>query len=230
MLSPLPASGISIFATVWSWLTVTAIGRNIRPVAAAACSVLRIAACTAGVCTFAACTTTSAGVGAPGKAATAALYVFTIGSSRGMSVKLGSFVCMPRTGVAAATRSPPARTSESTGRRSTRSRTKPQKRDSPAACFFLPTSGIRPRSTRSPSFASIAGRTVTDPMTAERTTSIVPIAMPVKMRLPAMNSPAIAISTVAPEMSTACPDVEAARSSACRGSLPIARSSRSRRR
>ena len=57
-----------------------------------------------------------------------------------------------------------------------------------------------------------------------------PIAIPVKIRLSAMNIPAIAISTVAPEMSTAWPEVDAARSSAARGSFPIARSSRSRRR
>ena len=54
-------------------------------------------------------------------------------------------------------------------------------------------------------------------MIAHRTTSIVPIAIPVKMRLPAMNMPAIAINTVAPEMRTASPDVAAARNSAARG-------------
>ena len=41
-----------------------------------------------------------------------------------------------------------------------------------------------------------------------------------KIRLPAMNIPAIAISTVAPEISTAWPEVEAARSSAARGVRP----------
>ncbi len=103
-------------------------------------------------------------------------------------------------------------------------------RDSPAACLLRPKYGTRPRSTRSPSFASAAGSTVTEPITAHRTTSIVPIAIDVKIRLSAMNIPAIAISTVAPEMRTAWPDVAAARNSAGRGSLPAARSSRSRRR
>ncbi len=196
----------------------------------AVCCSLRIAAATAGARTSGARTTTSAGVGAPGKAALTALSVFTIGSSRGMSVKLGNLVCIESTGDAAASRSPPASTSASPGRRSTRSRTRPQNRDSPAACFRRPTNGTLIRSTRSPSFAISAGSTVTDPITAERTTSIVPIAIPVKTRLPAMNRPAIAIRTVAPEISTACPDVEAARSSAGRGSVPRARSSRSRRR
>ena len=121
-------------------------------------------------------------------------------------------------------------TIQRTGLRSTRSSTKPQKRDSLAACFLRPKYGMRPQSTRSPSFESDAARTVTEPITAQRTTSIVPIAIPVKILLSAMNIPAIAISTVAPEMTTAWPDVDAARSSAARGSRPIARSSRSRRR
>ncbi len=49
----------------------------------------------------------------------------------------------------------------------------------------------------------MAGSTVTDPITAQRTTSIVPMANDVKILLPAMNMPAIAISTVAPEITTA---------------------------
>ena len=189
-----------------------------------------IAVFTAGAVTSEACRTTSAGVGAPGNAVITALYVFTIGSSRGMSVKLGSFVCIDSTGDAAASSTAPVSANATAGRRRTRSRTKLQKRDSPAACLRFPTYGMRPRSTRSPSFDSIAGRTVSDPSTEAATTSIVPIAMPVKMRLPAMNSPAIAMSTVQPEMRTACPDVAAARSSDALGSVPIARSSRSRRR
>ena len=147
-----------------------------------------------------------------------------------MSVKLGSFVCIPSAGVAAAIKMPPARKIAVTGRRSTRSSTNDQKRESPAACFLRPMNGMRPRSTLSPSLESEAASTVTDPITAQRTTSIVPSAIDVKMRLPAMNMPAIAISTVAPEITTAWPEVDAARRSALRGSCPLARSSRSRRR
>ena len=66
---------------------------------------------------------------------------------------------------------------------------------------------MRPRSTRSPSFESAAGRTVSEPTTAQSTTSIVPNAIEVKILLLAMNIPAIAISTVTPEISTAWPDV-----------------------
>ena len=71
---------------------------------------------------------------------------------------------------------------------------------------------------------------MSDPIIATKTTIIVPSAIDVKMRLPARNIPAIAISTVPPEISTACPDVAAARASAASGSAPAARSSRSRRR
>ena len=63
--------------------------------------------------------------------------------------------------------------------------------------------GTRPRSTRSPSFDSAAARTVTEPTIAHDTTIIVPSAIDVKILLSAMNIPASAISTVAPEISTA---------------------------
>jgi len=63
---------------------------------------------------------------------------------------------------------------------------------------------------------------------AGKTTIIVPIAIEVKILFPAKNMPAIAMSTVAPEMSTAWPDVPAAVNSARCGSAPRRRSSRSR--
>ena len=60
--------------------------------------------------------------------------------------------------------------------------------------------GTRPFSTLSPSLESTAGRTVTEPSTATATTSIVPTAIEVKTALPAISMPAIAISTVTPEI------------------------------
>jgi hypothetical protein len=61
------------------------------------------------------------------------------------------------------------------------------------------------------SLPSSAGRTVSDPTSAQKTTSIAPIPIDVKIFVPANNIPAIAIRTVKPEISTACPEVAAAR-------------------
>ena len=130
-----------------------------------------------------------------------------------------------------ATRMPPATTSETTGRRSTRSRIQPQTRDSPWLRWRMrPMIGTRPFSTLSPSLESTAGSTVSDPRTAMPTTRIVPIANDWNTMLPAKNMPAIAIITVRPEMSTAWPEVAAANSSACSDERPASRSSILRRR
>ena len=111
------------------------------------------------------------------------------------------------------------------------SRIQPQTLDSP---WFewrrLPRIGTRPFSTLSPSLESTAGSTVTEPSTATATTSIVPIAIEVKTALPAISMPAIAISTVTPETSTAWPEVAAANSSAASLERPASRSSILRRR
>ena len=70
-----------------------------------------------------------------------------------------------------------------------------------------------PRSIRSPSLPSSAGSTVSEPTSAVKTTSIAPMPIDVKIFEPARSMPAIAISTVTPEISTACPEVAAARKS-----------------
>ena len=57
---------------------------------------------------------------------------------------------------------------------------------------------------------------------------IVPVPNEAKVELPVMYRPAIAMITVVPETSTARPDVAAALASACSGSRPALRSSRSR--
>ncbi len=69
---------------------------------------------------------------------------------------------------------------------------------------------MRPFSTRSPSHASIAGSTVSEANMAIATTRIVPSANEKKVLSPLRNIPAMAAITVRPEISTACPDVEAA--------------------
>ena len=69
---------------------------------------------------------------------------------------------------------------------------------------------------------------MSEPTIARKTTIIAPIPIEVKIFEPAKSIPAIAISTVPPEIRTACPEVAAARASAARGSRPRARSSRSR--
>ena len=89
---------------------------------------------------------------------------------------------------------------------------------------------MRPFSTWSPSLASSAGSTVSEPIIATATTIIVPIANDMNVLSPERNMPAIAIITVMPEISTARPDVAAAASSAACSLRPAARSSRSRRR
>ena len=88
--------------------------------------------------------------------------------------------------------------------------------------------GTLPHSTWSPSLWSSAGRTLSEPSSAHRTTRIVPAPIVVKIAFPANSIPVIAISTVAPEMSTACPEVAAVRSSDSCGGFPLRRSSRSR--
>ena len=75
-----------------------------------------------------------------------------------------------------------------------------------------------------------AGSTLTDAISATTTTRMEPVARLVNTELPARYMPAMAITTVTPEMSTARPEVAAAASMAARSPRPAARSSRSRRR
>ena len=89
---------------------------------------------------------------------------------------------------------------------------------------------MRPFSTRSPSQARTAGRTVSEPITATATTRIVPVANDGKVGAPARYMPAIAIITVNPETITARPEVAAAAASEACSLRPDSRSSRSRRR
>src|SRR5438067_9196600 len=90
--------------------------------------------------------------------------------------------------------------------------------------------GTRPFSTRSPSQARSAGKTVREPATATATTMIVPVANDVNVDAPPRYIPAIATITVRPETSTARPDVAAAAATDASGLRRDARPPRSRRR
>ena len=60
---------------------------------------------------------------------------------------------------------------------------------------------MRPFSTRWPSFESVAGRTVREPITATATTMMVPVANEAKFEIPPRYMPAMATMTVKPEIS-----------------------------
>ena len=89
--------------------------------------------------------------------------------------------------------------------------------------------GMRTCSSLSPSAASTAGSTVSEPITATAITRIVARPMLMKIVLPVSSMPAIAAMTVRPEIRTARPEVAAAMSIASSLLAPLARSSRSRR-
>ena len=76
----------------------------------------------------------------------------------------------------------------------------------------------------------MAGRTVSEPITATATTSTEPVPSEVNTTSPARYMPAIETITATPETTTACPEVAAAISTASIRPAPRARSSRSRRR
>ena len=88
---------------------------------------------------------------------------------------------------------------------------------------------MRPLSMRSPSQASMAGTTVTEPIMATATTMIAPMPSEVNVRSPASSRPPMAAITVKPETSTARPEVAAAVWTASSFPAPLAFSSRSRR-
>ena len=137
--------------------------------------------------------------------------------SRGRPSTPGLTVFIENAGMESATSRPPARIAESSGRFRTRSRIAPQTRDSPLVLWRrLATHGTRPFSVQPfwPSQESIAGSTVSEPITATATTRIVPMPNETNTALPARNMPAMAAMTVKPEISTARPEVAAAASSA----------------
>ena len=154
-----------------------------------------------------------------------------IGRSFGIPLTPVLTVCRLKAGIAITTRTPVPSTREMTGRLSTRSTMADQSPASPRSPLRMRClNGTRPQSTRSPSFDSTAGRTVSEPSTAIATTMIVPVANDMKVALPVTYIPAIAMITVPPETSTARPDVDAAACRDASSEFPAALSSRSRRR
>lgn len=128
-----------------------------------------------------------------------------------------------------------ATTSAVHGRRSTAVSTARHTRLSPSAPprserFRRFRNGTRPFSTRSPSSERSAGSTVTEPTMATATTISEARPIASNSAIPVKSMPAIATQTVTPETTMARPLVAAAIISAVRGSRPLARSSRSRRR
>ena len=127
----------------------------------------------------------------------------------GMSVKLGSFVCIDSAGVGGASSMPPATRTATRGRRSTRSRTKPQNRDSPAAS--RPMNGILPRSTRSAELRRASPATPSPSRSARDDHQHRSDCHPGEDAVAGDEHPGHRDQHgPAPEMRTACPDVEAA--------------------
>jgi hypothetical protein len=176
--SPVPASGTWMIAAVCAGLTTNVIGWFIWPLASAARSNTCPAATITGEVTSGASTTTSAGAGPPGNTCWTRLYVCRAVVFCGRSLTPGSAVCRRSTGSASTTRMLAATLAVSAGWARTRSSITVQMLLWPAGRRSRPSSGSRPRSTRSPSRASRAGSRVSDPMTAAATTSTAACAIP----------------------------------------------------
>ena len=125
-----------------------------------------------------------------------------------MSFPLRKLVCIPNRGSASTTSTPLDSATATHGKRSTGLSTRSQMRELERALLGRLTA---PFSTLSPSLPSSAGSTVSEPTIAVNTTSIAPKPSEVKTFEPVSNMPAIAISTVNPDTSTALPEVAAAR-------------------
>jgi hypothetical protein len=171
---------------------------------------------------------TIAGLRLPGNACWTLSIVAAVGIPFGSASLPICTVWMCHTGSASASSSAVAAIAESSGLRSAGVSTTDEKGSSPFSRRKRLRKGMRPFSTRSPSLESSAGKTVSEPSIAAATTIIVPIANDRYVLSRLKNMPAIAISTVTPEISTERPEVAAAASSAARRALPAARSSRSR--
>ena len=182
-------------------------------------------------------TTTCAGSGPVGNASVIRSYATAIGVPGACCSTVNCSVFIVVAGSASRISPPTPRATAVRGRVVTGFRTVPTQRPprpDPARAgrrsAVRAHSAGRPRSTRSPSSESTAGRTVTDPSIATSTTVMVAAAKPSNRDIPVRNMPLIAAITVRPETSTEWPEVAAATASADSGSRPAARSSRSRRR
>ena len=179
---PLPSIGSSTTATRWFWLYSTLMPLLMPSVCAARAFRSAIAPLTSGVVTSLAAMTTCSGASPPGNAFCIFDSVFMIGVCGSCSMPEDA-VCMPSAGIDSATRRPVASTAATSGRRITGRRMADHTRDSVRRCMRLPRNGIRPRSTPSPTFESMAGSTVIDPSIAIATTMIEPGREPGELRV-----------------------------------------------
>ena len=134
--------------------------------------------------------------------------------------------CSRRAGTAIARSNPAESTKAITGRRMT-ARTTVAHTPLPSG-RSRPRIGMRSRSTPSPRMARVAGRNVSEPMTAISTTAIVPMAIDWKRMSSSRNSPAIENMTASPEKNTARPAVAEATRMASGLARPCRRSVRKR--
>ncbi len=173
-------------------------------------------------------TTSSASFGAPGNARSIARWAAMAGRSAGSADSNELAGLSSSAGIASVPSRHTAVTSETTGRRVT---VRASRAQAPArgVARRRRRNGMRPLSMRSPSSASVAGRTVSDPITAIRTTTIVARAIEVNTARPVNSRPASATITITPETTIARPTVAVVATSAACGPLPARRSSRSRR-
>ena len=130
---------------------------------------------------------------------------WTPSSESGNAVKSAWPMWSRTTGRAIATRIAAVASAAMTGRRIT-ARTRTAQTPLPSG-RSRPTIGRRSRLTRSPRIASVAGRNVSEPMTATRMTEIVPTAIDRKSGSSSRNRPPIEIITASPEKNTARPAV-----------------------
>ena len=204
-----------------SRLASTSIGPFIWPVASAFRSSSAIAARTGAALTSSALIATTAGSGVPGNASITAIERLDDGSADALDAGLR--------GVQAERRH--RQGEEHRGRGDGRDERAPEDavEDRRSRCRRRglrggggATNGIRPFSTRSPSFESTAGRTVREPIIATATTSIVPTEKDMNVLSPERNMPAIAIRTVMPETRIARPEVAAAAARAAPSLRPAA--------
>ena len=145
----------------------------------------------------------------------------------GSSLRPRLNVCIASSGAASNSMNavPPAR--NATGRRITVAAHVVQ--NAPPLSFpVLQGSGSRSRSTRGPTAASSAGRSVVAARTEMQTTTIAPMASERIPFTPIANSPASDTATVAPLKTTALPEVERARASAASVEEPSCSSFRNR--
>ena len=173
--TPLPTSGIVTRATSCDALTSTSIGFRTSPLASDRALSAAIACLVAGESVFPSIATIAGETLPLEKASSTRWIVFTVGALFGSASRPLCDVCSLNAGSANTSSRPTAIAAAARGCASVGLRIAFHSR-LPAASFRKRcTNGIRPLSTRGPSFARSAGRTVSEPSMATPTTMIVAI-------------------------------------------------------